>query len=68
MTRLLLIPLLALAFIGPSHAALQNSLANNASPYLKMHGHDPVAWQIWDEQAVKMASQQKKLLFVSINF
>ena len=68
MTRLLLIPLLALAFIGPSHAALQNSLANNASPYLKMHGHDPVAWQIWDEQAVKMASQQKKLLFVSIGY
>ena len=65
--RLLLsIGLLFMASI--SHAELKNTLANNASPYLAMHGADPVHWQEWNEQAVATARKENKLLFVSIGY
>lgn len=65
--RLLLnISLLLMASI--SHAGLKNTLANNASPYLAMHGGDPVHWQEWNEQTVATARKENKLLFVSIGY
>jgi uncharacterized protein YyaL (SSP411 family) len=51
-----------------ARAELRNSLANNASPYLAMHGGDPVHWQEWNEQSVATARKENKLLFVSIGY
>ena len=48
--------------------AKQNSLYNHASPYLAMHGRDPVRWQPWNKQVVEQARQQDKLLFVSSGY
>lgn len=49
-------------------APLVNRLANNPSPYLAMHGADPVAWQEWSPATVSLARKQNKLLFVSIGY
>jgi uncharacterized protein YyaL (SSP411 family) len=51
-----------------AHAGLKNTLTNNASPYLAMHGGDPVHWQEWNEQSVATARKENKLLFVSIGY
>ena len=48
--------------------ALTNRLKENPSPYLALHGHDPVAWQEWNADTVAMARKQNKLLFVSIGY
>jgi uncharacterized protein YyaL (SSP411 family) len=47
---------------------LTNQLKNHGSPYLAMHGDDPVQWQEWNEQTIKTAQQQNKLLFVSSGY
>ena len=64
----LLLSIGLLFMAGISHAELKNTLANNASPYLAMHGADPVHWQEWNEQAVATARKENKLLFVSIGY
>ena len=47
---------------------LINQLKNHASPYLALHGEDPVAWQDWSENAVSFARKQNKLLYLSIGY
>ncbi|MEW6679310.1 MAG: DUF255 domain-containing protein [Pseudomonadota bacterium] len=70
--RLLLIPVLAmmLALVsGPGLAAgLKNVLAGHASPYLALHGQDPVAWQEWNAATLARAKRENKLLFVSVGY
>ncbi|HNH90231.1 MAG TPA: DUF255 domain-containing protein, partial [Thiobacillaceae bacterium] len=64
--RLLLLLLLATA---PAFAApLKNALAGHASPYLALHGRDPVAWQEWNAETVARARRENKLLFVSLGY
>jgi len=48
--------------------ALENRLADNPSPYLAMHGHDPVAWQEWNAQTLALAKKEGKLLFISSGY
>ncbi len=45
-----------------------NQLAGHDSPYLAMHGQDPVNWQDWSADVLEQAQQQHKLLFVSIGY
>lgn len=59
---LLALPLAAMA------APLTNRLAHHHSPYLALHGADPVAWQEWSPATVALAREQNKLLFVSIGY
>ena len=48
--------------------AMQNQLAGHASPYLAMHGQDPVAWQDWGPAAMELARKEGKLLLVSSGY
>lgn len=48
--------------------AQKNALYQHASPYLAMHGRDPVRWREWNAQTVALAKQQGKLLFVSSGY
>jgi uncharacterized protein YyaL (SSP411 family) len=48
--------------------AMQNQLRDHASPYLAMHGEDPVAWQDWGPEAIELARAQGKLLLVSSGY
>jgi uncharacterized protein YyaL (SSP411 family) len=49
-------------------ADLVNQLVDHPSPYLAMHGHDPVAWQEWDSKTIARARRENKLLFVSAGY
>ena len=49
-------------------AALANQLRNHASPYLALHGGDPVAWQEWNAETLARAKREHKLLFVSVGY
>ncbi|HIP76187.1 MAG TPA: DUF255 domain-containing protein, partial [Psychromonas hadalis] len=45
--KLLIRYFLFVVFLLPTHAVYANELKNNASPYLAMHGNDPVNWMAW---------------------
>lgn len=45
-----------------------NQLKSHASPYLSMHGNDPVKWQDWNEDVVKRAQKENKLIFISSGY
>jgi len=47
---------------------LQNSLKNHPSPYLALHGFDPVQWQEWNKETVARAKKEGKLIFVSSGY
>ncbi|HEY9098854.1 MAG TPA: DUF255 domain-containing protein [Thiobacillus sp.] len=49
-------------------AAPVNRLANHPSPYLALHGQDPVAWQEWNTDTIARAKRENKLLFVSVGY
>ncbi len=45
-----------------------NQLQNHSSPYLALHGNDPVNWMEWGKPALEKAKRENKLLFVSIGY
>ena len=45
-----------------------NDLKNHPSPYLAMHGDDPVQWRDWGEAAVEEARNSGKLLYLSSGY
>jgi len=47
---------------------LANQLRQHASPYLALHGDDPVAWQEWNPTTVERARREGKLLYLSIGY
>lgn len=59
---LLIFPLLAGA------ESLTNRLRNHPSPYLALHGTDPVAWQEWNAETIAKAKRENKLLYVSVGY
>lgn len=48
------------------HAA--NRLAQETSPYLLMHAHNPVDWFPWGEEALAKARKEDKPIFLSIGY
>ena len=52
----------------PITSTYSNALANHPSPYLAMHGNDPVNWMEWGDAALEKARKENKLLFVSIGY
>jgi len=60
--------LISLVFPISSYAGTTNTLKNNPSPYLAMHGDDPVNWQQWNSETVARAKKENKMLFVSIGY
>ena len=45
-----------------------NRLANETSPYLIQHAHNPVDWYPWGDEALEKAKREDKLLLVSIGY
>src|SRR5256714_7131180 len=48
--------------------AMANRLADETSPYLLQHQHNPVDWNPWDEQALARARSEDRPLLVSIGY
>ena len=69
--RACLVMLLCQALIATAWAQEQpfaNRLADHPSPYLALHGSDPVAWQEWNAETVARARRENKLLYVSVGY
>ena len=45
-----------------------NRLAEESSPYLLQHAHNPVDWYPWGEEAFEAARREDKLIFLSIGY
>lgn len=63
-----LIFILLLSLFVPAAGLAGNQLDGHDSPYLAMHGKDPVAWQGWSAGVLAQAKKDNKLLFVSIGY
>ncbi len=53
---------------GQDKPAHTNALINETSPYLLQHAHNPVNWFPWGTKALDKASQEKKLLIISVGY
>lgn len=47
---------------------LKNRLSESRSPYVRGHMNNPVAWQIWGPEAIALAKQSNRLIFISIGY
>ncbi|HYE54702.1 MAG TPA: thioredoxin domain-containing protein [Chitinophagaceae bacterium] len=47
---------------------MPNRLANETSPYLLQHAHNPVDWYPWGEEALQKARKEDKPILVSIGY
>jgi uncharacterized protein len=45
-----------------------NNLANETSPYLLQHAHNPVDWYAWGQEALDKALSENKPILVSIGY
>ncbi len=45
-----------------------NELANEKSPYLLQHAHNPVQWRAWNDAAFEAARREDKPIFLSIGY
>ena len=45
-----------------------NRLADETSPYLRLHAHNPVDWYPWGEEAFEKAREENKPIFLSIGY
>jgi uncharacterized protein len=50
---------------GPRHT---NRLAQETSPYLLQHAHNPVDWYPWGDEALAKAEAEDKPIFLSIGY
>ena len=48
--------------------ATTNELDQHPSPYLAMHGKDPIQWQLWNADVLKKAQAENKPLFISSGY
>jgi uncharacterized protein len=48
--------------------AFTNRLAEESSPYLLQHAHNPVDWYPWGDEAFERARAENKLVLVSIGY
>ena len=46
----------------------KNNLSQDLSPYLKQHKDNPVHWQIWSNETLEYARQNKKPILLSIGY
>jgi uncharacterized protein YyaL (SSP411 family) len=47
---------------------MPNQLIHSKSPYLLQHANNPVDWMPWDDQTLKKAREENRLLIISIGY
>jgi uncharacterized protein len=52
----------------PARAEHTNRLADEKSPYLLQHAHNPVDWYPWGEEAFAKARRENKPIFLSVGY
>jgi len=53
---------------GRYHLGMANRLADETSPYLLQHAHNPVDWYPWGPEALARARAENKPIFLSIGY
>jgi uncharacterized protein YyaL (SSP411 family) len=53
---------------APYHSGMPNRLANETSPYLLQHAHNPVDWYPWGSEALERSKREDKPIFLSIGY
>jgi len=66
--RPILTALLCLILPMGAQAALTNELRDHPSPYLSLHGGDPVQWQSWGGEVLEKARAEDKLIYISSGY
>ena len=66
--RPILTALLCLILPIGAQAALTNELRDHPSPYLSLHGGDPVQWQSWGGEVLEKARAEDKLIYISSGY
>src|SRR5213083_3041941 len=61
-------PIHVAAEVSPAHAEHTNRLAQEKSPYLLQHAHNPVDWYPWGEEAFAKARRENKPIFLSVGY
>ena len=61
-------PIHVAAEVSPAHVEHTNRLAQEKSPYLLQHVHNPVDWYPWGEEAFAKARRENKPIFLSIGY
>jgi len=56
------------AEIKPGTPEHTNRLAQEKSPYLLQHAHNPVDWYPWGEEAFAKARRENKPIFLSVGY
>ena len=46
----------------------KNNLFNDPSPYLQQHKKNPVHWQVWSTETIKLAKKNSKPILLSIGY
>ena len=54
--------------VAPTGETHVNALANETSPYLLQHQHNPVDWMPWGDEAIQRARDEDKPIFLSIGY
>lgn len=54
--------------VSKAPAIRTNRLAQETSPYLKQHAHNPVDWYPWGPEALERARRENKPIFLSIGY
>jgi uncharacterized protein YyaL (SSP411 family) len=67
-SRAIILSLFILIVSPAQPGDLRNQLVDHPAPYLALHGSDPVAWQTWNEEAMALANQQNKIVYLSIGY
>ncbi len=47
---------------------IENVLSAAASPYLRQHAANPVAWQVWGDAAIALARRERRPILLSIGY
>src|SRR3989442_16030495 len=56
------------AEVSPAQREHTNRLAQEKSPYLLQHAHNPVDWYPWGEEAFAKARRENKPIFLSVGY
>lgn len=56
------------AFYRSHMGKIPNDLIHESSPYLLQHAYNPVRWKPWNDETLKLAREENKLILVSIGY
>ena len=59
---------LLLSLWMPGLQAAHGELANDGSPYLRLHANDPVHWHRWTADSLAAARKDNRIVFLSIGY